>query len=323
MTVHAPCFDPGAIIDGIRTHHIWSPRFALRRTERLAQLAPRNDPLPRAPGIYRVHLEGSPVLAYIGQTGDLRRRINELSVGVYADAMPFATPHVAAPCLWAWRQLPPNAPFTVSFASVSGEASAFWRQGLEDVALSVDRWERKHWPVQEIAWQAFFSPLANFGKAPVGWRLSSSRENGRRGGPTLTLEEAHEPSIMPIGDLDSIQDVCADIWGGHVWSPWRYAREASPHPEERGLYRLWERGAPNLFFLGYGSLGEAARHAARTNARLLFSAVCGTWTSHAQRELRTDLIGLYVCQRKSIPLAQYGGIANRNAGSPWPLEVGQ
>ena len=217
----------------------------------------------------------------------------------------------------------PSAPFTVSFAALSEEVPAFWRQGLEDVALSVDRWAKSRWPVQEIAWQAFFSPLANFGKAPLGWSLSSSRENGRRGGPTLTLEEAHEPSIMPVGDLDSTQDACAEVWGGHTWSPWRYAREASPHPEERGLYRLWERGAPDLFFLGYGFLGEAARYAARTNARLLFSAICGTWTSHAQRELRTDLIGLYVCQRKSLPLAQYGGIANRNAGSPWPLEVGQ
>jgi hypothetical protein len=91
-----------------------------------------------------------------------------------------------------------------------------------------------------------------------------------------------------------------------------------------GCIGSWERDAPDLFFLGYGSLGEAARHAARINARLLFSAVCGTWTSHAQRELRTDLIGLYVYQRKALPLMQYGGAANRNAGNPWPLlEVGQ
>jgi hypothetical protein len=323
MTTSAHRFDPGAIIEGFRTSRIWSPRFALRRTERLAQLAPHNDPLPRAPGIYRVHLERSPVLAYIGQTGDLRRRINELSVGVYADAMPFTTPHVAAPCLWAWRQIPPRAPFTVSFVSVSDDVSAFWRQGLEDVALSIDRWDRKRLPVQEPAWRMCYSPLANFGKAPVGWQLSSSRESGRQGGPTATQEEAHEPSIMPRGDLDDPQDACAEVWGGYSWSSWQGAREVKMPPEARGLYRLWERDAPDLLFLGYGCLAGAASHAARTNVRLLFSAVAGPWATHALQELRTDLVGLYVCQRKALPVAQYGGSANRHAGNPWPQEVGQ
>ncbi len=56
-------FDPGAIIEGMLAGTIWSPRFALRRTERLAQLAPQNDPLPRKPGIYRIHL------GFCGSTG--------------------------------------------------------------------------------------------------------------------------------------------------------------------------------------------------------------------------------------------------------------
>ena len=187
--------------------------------------------------------------------------------------------------------------------------------------ISVDRWDRKRLPVQEPAWQAFFSPLANFGKAPVGWQLSSSREVGRRGGPTLTQQESHESSIMPVGGLDGTQDASAEVWGGHTWSPWRSASEVKMHPEVRGLYRLADRDTPALFFLGCGYLEEAARNAARRNRCLHFSAVTGNWTFHALQELRTDLIGLYVCQRKALPVAQYGGATNRKAGNPWPLEV--
>lgn len=256
MDDSAPYFDPGAIINGIRTYAIWSSR----RSELLAQFALPNDSVPRAP-IYCMHLERSPVLAYIDQTGDLRRRMNEPKVSVYADAMPFTTPHIAAP-------------LTTSFVLVLEEATAF------------------------------------------------SRESSGWGGPT-SMQESHKPRMMPVGDLDDTQDACADIWGGHTWSSWRYAGEKRLHPEERGLYQLWERSVRVLFFLGRGYLGEAARHAARTNARLLFSAVCGNWTSHSQQELLTDFIDLYVCQRKALSRVRYGGIANRKADDPWTLEVEQ
>ena len=125
---------------------------------------------------------------------------------------------------------------------------------------------------------------------------------------------------MPVGDLDDTHDACAEVWGGHCWSPWRDASEVKMPPEASGLYRLAERDAPDLLFLGYGALEDAARKAARMQRHWLFSAVCGTWTTHALQELRTDLIGLYVCQRKALPVAQYGGATNRHAGNPWPLE---
>lgn len=59
------------LIEGILSSAIWSPRFPLRRTERLARLSPKDEPIPRRGGLYRIHLEGDPsVLAYVGQTSE-------------------------------------------------------------------------------------------------------------------------------------------------------------------------------------------------------------------------------------------------------------
>src|SRR5579864_168658 len=105
------------VIEGLPDEILWSPRFPVNRTERLERLAhPRHDPLPKKGGIYRIHMEGVPVLAYVGQSQDIRRRVNELR-GVSGSVMPFTDPHIAGPCLWAWGQMPPNRPYTVSFVA--------------------------------------------------------------------------------------------------------------------------------------------------------------------------------------------------------------
>src|SRR4051812_48599683 len=60
--------------------------------------------LTTEPGLYRVRPIEQTRLSYIGQTGrNLRVRLRELRVGVYAIAMPYNDPHTAAPGHWAYR----------------------------------------------------------------------------------------------------------------------------------------------------------------------------------------------------------------------------
>src|SRR5690348_13794669 len=77
------------LIAKILDESLWSLHFPVNRAARLAQLAhPSHDPIPKKAGIYRIHMEGVPVLAYVGQSKDLRRRVNELR-GVDDDLMPY------------------------------------------------------------------------------------------------------------------------------------------------------------------------------------------------------------------------------------------
>lgn len=236
------------------------------------------------------------------------------------DSMPFTTPHVVATSLWAWARTEPYAPLTLSFAEV--EANAFWRQGLEDLVIAFERWQRGKQPVQVKPLKTvIYSPLANYGKMVPGWLPSSSRVIGERGGPTFVDGPWHAPSIAPVGNLDDQQDAFDVVWGGHAWTVWRPVGEVPIHLEERGLYRLRKRDSPHLWYVGCGQIAAAARDAARTCPDFLFSAALGTWTRSGQEELRTDLLGLYMCQRKRPPLAQYGGDENGTAGSAWPEQV--
>lgn len=308
------------LITQILDESLWSVRFPLNRTERLAPLAhPRHDPIPKKAGIYRVHMEGVPVLAYVGQSKDLRRRVNELR-GVDDELMPYTDPHIAGPSLWSWRQFPPQRPYTVTFAAF--ESSAYFRQGLEDLVIAHARWQVKRKPPSEQRWRATYSPLASFHKMPAGWVSSSPRSRGYRGGPSPFLSECHTSSIAPVGDLDDQRDPVHDLgWGGHVWSAWSEARSIRDMERAQGLYRLRKSDEPGLLFIGHGNLEEAARSAARAGTDLLFSSVAGPWSYHEQLELLTDALGLYLCKTRSLPLAQYGGDENQRAGSAWPLRT--
>lgn len=310
------------LIAGIRAETIWSPHFPLRRAERLARISPKDDPVPRSGGLYRIHLEEEqPLLAYVGQTGRLRGRLNELALGVFGDEMPYTTPHVAAPSLYAWVHTPPYAPLMLSFCNV--DLSAYYRQGLENLVITVERQRRKQIAPARQRARGGYSPLANFGKMPQGWYPSSSRTVGERGGTTLVDGPWHEPSIMPVCELDDPHEAFDDVWGGHVWTPWRYAREIPARLDQRGLYRLWQKGVQEFWYIGCGQLTAAARSAARLKPDLLFSAVAGVWNENERAELKSDLLGLYMAQHKRPPLNQYEGEENAAAGSPWPAEIQQ
>jgi hypothetical protein len=317
-----PTPDLGPLIAGILADTIWSPHFPLRRAERLASISPKDDPVPRSGGLYRIHLEEEePLLAYVGQTGRLRGRLNELALGVFGDVMPYTTPHVAAPSLYAWALTPPYAPLMLSF--LKADLRAYYRQGLESLVVTVERQRRKQTASAKQLARGGYSPLANFGKMPKGWYPSSSRTVGERGSVTLVDGTWHELSIMPVCDLDDSHEAFGDVWGGHEWTPWRYAREVPIHLEQRGLYRLWQKGAQEFWYIGCGQIASAARTAARLNPDLLFSAVVGSWTENEREELKSDLLGLYMVQRKRPPLDQYEGEENATAGSPWPGEIQQ
>ncbi len=276
MPIPSPLFDPGPIIERILAGTIWSPHFPLRRTERLAQLSPKDEPIPRAGGLYRIHREGNqPVLAYVGHSSSLRRRINELATGVYGERMPFTTPHVAAPALWAWAKTPPYAPLTLSF--VSFDANTYWQQGLQHLIIAFERGQRrKQASLAEQAGNILYSPLAQYGKMPHGWSPSSTRTVGERGEPTMVAGPWHVPSIAPVSILDDQQDAFSDGWGGHEWSAWCYAREVPMHGKQKGLYRLRMQDSFHLWYVGCGQIASAAREAACTSPALLFSAVMGT-----------------------------------------------
>lgn len=313
------------IIAGVVTGTIWSPRFPLCRAERLASISPKDDPVPRSGGVYCVYLEDleeeRPLLAYVGQTGRLRGRLNELANGVFAEQMPFTTPHVAAPSLYAWAHTPPYAPLMLTFFEV--DLPAYYRQGLEDFVLAFERQKRKKMASAIQIARCGYSALANFGRMPKGWCPSTSRERGRRGGPTLVEGPWHIPSIAPVGELDVAHSIFSEAWGGHAWSAWQHAHEISVLSKTRGLYRLWPEGAADLWYIGWGDIATAAREIARVNPNLLFSAVPGQWRRGEMEELKSDLLGLYVYQRQRPPLNQYDGEENGTAGNPCPELVDQ
>jgi hypothetical protein len=90
----------------------WSGWFPLH--DRAARLR-----VSRAPGLYRVRVVGQRVLAYVGQTSDLRQRLGHLCA-LYGDEIPYSDPHTAAPCLWVLR-IVEGAEFEFSVAELAGD----------------------------------------------------------------------------------------------------------------------------------------------------------------------------------------------------------
>ena len=86
--------------------------------------------------------------------------------GVYQSEMPYRDPHTVGPALWAQRQIG-GEEYEASTCPVIGDAR--WRKALECVAVAQYRHEHRR------------SPTFNFGRMPVGYRMSSAN-NARSGG---------------------------------------------------------------------------------------------------------------------------------------------
>lgn len=276
--------------------------------------AVRGISVPPVAGLYRIRRIGMDGWDYIGQTGsgrmNLRRRMAMLR-GIYLDEMPYRDPHTAGPALWALLQTGGTA-FEVSFCPVVGDTP--WRKALE--AVSIARHRQRYGR----------SPAANFGRMPLGYRMSSGN-NARlvanrerfRGGPYQQPTDAHLPGQAPIGPLDA--ETTGARWCGHAWSAWLPlvpdAIGASPAGD--GLYRIDGR-KEIIVYLGEGRLrtrlathatkvttsspqGEAFRRA----APLRYSLITGPWPRHQRLELETDLIAACVLANRRPPAGQFIG----------------
>lgn len=274
---------------------IWSPWYPLDRGKRVRNFGGEKlkDPLPASGGIYRVQARGDKILAYIGQSGNLRRRAQELHHAFDLN-MPFTEPHKAAPAFWSWLQDYPDLVLEISVAQF--ESSDYWRQGIEDFAIAYHRW-----------WHGR-SPRWNYSRMPFGWEPSSSKKQGVRGGYVGVEMPYHHAGIPPITDLFEESNPLGTRWAGYDWSDWCPARGAAKGMgRTQGLYRLRKSDAEELYFIGYGLLAHALSEAGRSDPRMEFSSVSGIWEEHQMRELRADALALYLRQRNSLPLAQYGG----------------
>lgn len=277
----------------------------------------RGSVIPAMPGLYRIRRVGLEHLDYLGQTGmgtmTLRKRLGMLK-GIYNPEMPYRDPHTAGPALWALRHQM-GTPLEVSVAIIEG--STPWRKALEAVALSDHRVRYGR------------SPTVNFGRMPVGYRMSSQNnakivEAGRRfrGGPTSDADQSHIPGVPPVAPFS--RDVTAEDWCGHLWSPWMtvgQARGVLP-ASGTGLYRLRDAGRLGLLYIGEGRVGHRIRsHLRKVNIpgdpQGLFLAAADqiqaswvlndAWLDHHRLELENDLIAAYVLATGDRPDMQYLG----------------
>lgn len=303
------------------------PPYDLERARRCLQRNTPSDPLPTEGGIYAIWGDGDPYWAYVGQSNNLLKRIQQLQGIFQAREMPFTDPHKCAPALWSWMQSRPDLHLEVAVAPLAG-VSAYWRQGFETFVIA---WHR---------WHFGCSPHWQFGRMPRGWAPSTERKRGVRGKaiPAEVVFTCHRPGIAPLTNLfDDHSDPLSEHWAGHHWSPW-YAsiRDVPPgEPGQRGIYRLQRRD--QLLFLGiYGlgqsdldvneepgidcSVGMPLRASSSSLSRVFHEArrqgaqasfVSGPWEDNQLRELLGDAVALYLRQQFTLPRAQFGGDETR------------
>lgn len=292
-----------------------APRELLRWTAwRPLPGAGRDPEIPQLPGLYRIRRVGRDDLDYIGQTGrSLRGRLGMLR-GVYAEAMPYADPHTAAPALWALRHAT-GCDFDASVVPIEGLVQ--WRKGLEALTIALYRQERGA------------SPTVEFGRVPARY-LPSSGNNARlvaagmriRGGPGGDPHPRHEPGLAPLGPLEG--DTQESGWGGHAWSDWIPLRDLAggSTPRGVGLYRLRGDEGGTLLYVGEGAVpARPLAHLAKASlpdhaqggifadqARLECSWVLDeAWLPHQRLELENDLIAAHLFTTGQVPAAQFLG----------------
>ncbi len=239
-------------------------------------------------GLYRVRHPNRPGLEYIGETGrNLRGRVRALARGAFADEMPYRDPHTAAPCLWAVQQ-EDGEKLEVSVAAPTLAEDKQSRKAFEDALIAVYRRETGR------------SPTANFGRIIDGYRQSTYRSGGERGGP-LNPEETESNAENGVGPLDwrLSDDVLSTDWMGLSWSTPRPLAEADMSiPTDDGLYRIWEDGqAPPMEYLGQSSnlKSRLYRHRRNRDEELLFSysELDDHDALHKREEVETELIGAH------------------------------
>ncbi|GHP00639.1 hypothetical protein KSF_106860 [Reticulibacter mediterranei] len=262
----------------------------------------REARIPACSGLYRIrivislHRMSFPVVVYIGQSGDLRTRMGHFKA-VFGNSMPFKSPHIAGPPLWAIRQRLRQervlASFEVSVMEL-GDVSRSLRLGYECVAIA----RQRTWHPDRF--------LANFGRMPRGY-LASTFHKGQasdfHGYPTPRRNDSHLPASVPAGDLErSLPD---DLnWCGHHWSCWVAVKDAAPLKETVGLYRLKLANQPEMLYVGQGRVRDRLAPYRREEA-VYCSWVGGMWHEHERLALLNDLIASHVLLIGHPPLWQF------------------
>lgn len=273
--------------------------------------------LPDAPGLYRIRQQGAAQPHYVGQTGSgsmtLPKRMGMLR-GVYADEMPYRDPHTVGPALWADRHQT-DLDYEVSVLSTP-DLSTPERKGLEALVLALHRQEHGA------------SPLRNFGRMPLGYRMSSANNAALarrglrvRGGMSAELDVSHQSGVAPTGPL--IGDVHGFIWLGLEWTSWLPITDAlTAAGSSCGLYRIRRGDDHRLTYIGEGRVsdrltahlvkGGTSDHRQReyfcSPGTLEASfVVTDSLATHQRLELETDLIGSHLLVTGEVPRAQFLG----------------
>ncbi len=251
-------------------------------------------------GLYRIRHPDRPGLEYIGETGrSLRGRVRSLARGAFADEMPYRDPHTAAPCLWAVQQ-EYGEKLEVSATTPMLAEDKQSRKAFEDALIAVYRRE------------AGQSPTANFGRIIDGYRQSTHRRGGERGGP-LGANETEPNTEVGVGPLDWSQSggVLSSDWMGLSWSaPRPLANADTSIPTNEGLYRIWREGeAPPLTYIGQSAnlKSRLYQHRRERDDSLLFSysELDEHDAQHKRVEVETELIGVHWLEVRESPKEQF------------------
>jgi len=256
--------------------------------------------IPKEPGLYRIRPAGRDFLMYIGETGrTLHQRLHNLRMDLEnKKQMPWSDPHTEAPALWAFTDA---EGYGYECSAAPLDASAGGRKGMESFLLYRYRQERGE------------SPLCNFGRFHLRYRMSTKRKEGVRGG-RLALDHKDNPAgIRGSAPLAATGKPGDSTWMGLAWTDWRPldAGKVREVPAGAGLYLLAEGDPHEIVYIGRSA--DVAKslldHSQKTREDLPPGFSC--WITgqpvlpHILRERETDLIGNYVEQFRKAPEFQF------------------
>ena len=252
-------------------------------------------------GFYRVKPAQQNVLAYIGQTNNLRRRIlAELIPNTLASIIPYNDPHTAAQSLWTWRDAE-GMDFQISFVTTSLEIKE--REAKECSLLWQYRIEKGE------------STICNHGRFHPSYTRSTDRSTGIRGArlPEGQVNPAGGKSFPPLISKGSFND---NDWFGLFWTPSQLLvkEELSKIPNSPGLYKIIDLEKQEILYIGqsYYLRNRITSHNRKNwgTEKVYFSYnVQPTEVlPHQLKELENDLIGGLYWQNSIIPKYQFANL---------------
>jgi hypothetical protein len=262
---------------------------------------PGTDTLTTAPGLYRIRHDAYDRLVYIGETGrSTRGRVGALARGTFADEMPLRDPHTAAPTLWAIRR-EYGPEFELSWTTPETTAEGQARKGIEATLIALHRKATGE------------SPVANFGRIIPGYEQSGySRHGEEERGGVLSAGEEDSNSARGREPFEWVDpaDVFGLEWMGLDWTtPDRLEDASSVIPSDSGVYRLWDRAADSLTYVGESQNLRSRLYTHRRNRnvdlRFSYAILPDRSASHELLEVETDLLGAHWLATGRTPVEQF------------------